>query len=1069
VGDAELRREVEDLLLADRATPAFLEGGGAARFLEEAVREAGPAERAALPVPERIGGFRVVRPIGRGGMGTVYEAVQDEPRRSVALKVISPGIASEWHLKRFEHEAYILGQLQHPGIAQIYEANTAEVGAGQQPFFAMELVEGEPITRFAAARGLSTRDRLDLLASVADAIHYAHQKGIIHRDLKPDNILVDGKGQPKILDFGIARVAGADAQLATLRTNTGQLLGTLPYMSPEQVSGDAASIDARSDVYALGVILFEMLAGRLPHRIAESSLFESLRIVREEEPVKLGSVSRAFRGDLQTIAQKALEKERDRRYASAAELAADIRRFLGNEPIAAHPPSALYQARKFAARHKVLVSGAVLLFLVLSAATSVSLWLAAAARKEAEKANVVVLLLADMLKSASPHHMKGADYTFRELLDDFEATLGNRLAGQPEVEGTVRNILGLVYAALASDKAKAQYDRAHDLLRRELGEDHPHTLGVQNNLASWHRKQGNLREAEKLSRAILERRGGWAGRYDMESIRAMNVLANTYRQLGKRRDAEDLYRRILDACRPPGEGNLEVRATATMNLGALAFDERRFDDAERLLLEASRLAREKWPSGHLDTLMSLDNLATVYLEKGDITKPEPYLREVLDGYRRVLGPDHPSTLLALQKLGDLHARQRRWPEAAAILGEWRERAAAAPSVPRKDYHEMAILLGGSLIQLGRPVDAEPILEEAYTFLVRSGGSRAPGAEAARDALRSLYAAMGMPERARALEPLAPPAPRCLTAGAIRVEGAGIVLCATPFAHEIAGAKHALSHWQVRAEEGDYSLDPVYEEVSASHLTELPLPAGLLLPGAAYRWRVRYFESNHAASAFSEDAAVAVEGGGFRAVPADLAPLFNRDVIAGPGDAEDDSIDGDAASLLLADGYDGTGAANPEARGIPEDRRVGVHILGGHAAPNALQLTASARAPVPIPIPPGSYALLRLLVTGGNGRSTHVVRVEYAGGSPVEHPLICPDWFADPPLDLDGARVTGVRNGMDRLTNGAFQDANAPALFEVLIPLDRGRRLERLILDAAKSEYAGPRTTLNLLAATAMAE
>src|SRR5262245_48547007 len=313
--------------------------------------------------PARIARYRILRLIGEGGMGAVYEAEQEQPRRTVALKVIKPGIATPELLKRFEQESQALGRLQHPGIAQIYEAGTADTGFGPQPYFAMEFIEGPHLRQYAAAQELDVRARLEIMAKVCDAVHHAHQRGLIHRDLKPGNILVDERGQPKILDFGVARVTDSEAH-ATRQTDIGQMIGTLAYMSPEQVLADPLALDTRSDVYALGVVLYELLAARMPYAISRK-LDETIHAIREEDPARLSQISRSYRGDIETIVAKALEKDRARRYGSAAELAADITRYLKDEPIVARLPSTGYQIQKFARRHKPLVGGIAAVFVVL--------------------------------------------------------------------------------------------------------------------------------------------------------------------------------------------------------------------------------------------------------------------------------------------------------------------------------------------------------------------------------------------------------------------------------------------------------------------------------------------------------------------------------------------------------------------------------------------------------------------------------------------------------------------------------------------------------------------------------
>ena len=514
----------------------------------------GAADARRLPVT--VGHYRIVRILGEGGMGTVYEAEQEHPRRTVALKVIKPGWASPELLRRFELESHALGRLQHPGIAQIYEAATADSGSGPQPYFAMEFIRGDSLRVHAASRRLNTRERLALIVKVCDAVQHAHQRGIIHRDLKPGNILVDESGQPKILDFGVARVTDSDAY-ATRQTDVGQLVGTLAYMSPEQVSADPLALDVRSDVYALGVILYELLAGQLPYAIGRQ-LHEVTRAIREEDPARLSSISRVYRGDIETIVAKALEKEKTRRYGSAADLASDIGRHLRDEPIAARPPSTVYQLRKFARRHQALVWGIAAVFVVLVAGIIASTWQAAratraeqAAKAEAATATAINdFLLNDLLSQAAAQSQARADVTpdpdlkVRTALDRAATRIEGKFDTQPVVAASIHMTIGNAYRELGLlTEAEQHHTRAVDLRRRVLGEEHADTLSGDNNLGQLHREQGKYAEAEHVLTRTLQVRQRVLGEEHPETLITMANLGLVLHEQGKYAEAEPILSR----------------------------------------------------------------------------------------------------------------------------------------------------------------------------------------------------------------------------------------------------------------------------------------------------------------------------------------------------------------------------------------------------------------------------------------------------------------------------------------------------------------------------------------------
>ena len=461
----------------------------------------------------RVGSYTIISPIGEGGMGVVYRALQLQPEREVALKLIQPGALSERMLRRFELETEVLGRLKHPGIAQIFDAGTQQGPAGAQPFFAMELVDGLPLNEYIIKKKLDTKGRLDLMAKICDAVEHAHQKGVIHRDLKPANILVSADGQPKILDFGVARATESDLQSVTMQTDIGQLVGTIPYMSPEQVLGDPAQLDTRSDVYGLGVVLYELLSGQLPYQLPEHMIHEAVRVIREVDPTRLSSLNTRLGGDVEIITGKALEKDKDRRYQSASGLASDIRHYLADEPITARAPSRSYQIRKFARRNRTLVGGlaTTMLVLVLGVVATTYQWRSTLIAQQAERQQKLAaeasvnFLLNDMLGSIDPAVSgDGASVPVHQVIENASSQLQTRFGSLPNIELRFRIEFGSAYMLLGRHGQALEQLKIAQLLHTQLGfpKDDETGLDIDMRIAESNWRIGNADEAIAMYQSI---------------------------------------------------------------------------------------------------------------------------------------------------------------------------------------------------------------------------------------------------------------------------------------------------------------------------------------------------------------------------------------------------------------------------------------------------------------------------------------------------------------------------------------------------------------------------------------
>ncbi len=694
-----------------------------------------PPDRSAIPpeepawrptLPASIGAYRILGILGVGGMGAVYEAEQDNPLRKVALKVIRPELVSPDLVKRFNRESDVLGRLEHPGIARIYEAGTAEGPHGPQPFFAMELVKGDDLDTYARLHKLTVSQRLGLFIRICEAVHYAHQQGVIHRDLKPANILVDATGQPKILDFGVARLNDPELKV-TRQTTVGQVVGTLQYMSPEQVNADPLDLDTRSDVYSLGVILYELLAERLPYDISRHMLHEAAMVILQVDPAPLSSVDRNLRGDVETIVSKALEKEKNRRYSSADELASDIRRFLNHEPISARPASAMYQLRKFAARNRALVGGLTLAMIILVIGTVVSLWQAVRAtqaeklaesrraeavtsgtmaeqgraeaaasllaadsaradaqrekvqaiasaeqaRREVAKAKAVNAFLQDMLGSADPSRARGQELTMGELLDQAAITArdssGRR---QPEVQAAVNATIGRTYFSLGRyEQARPLLDSAYAIRTRVLGASSLDLAQSATDRAELATQVGEYQLAEKrLTEALAIERRQLAPNDDRIAA-DLSSLARIRYSVGDNAAAERLYRQALALAISRHGKTGTVVASHQRALGAFLSFLSRTAEADTLLKSSMAMMRLAFGTNHPQLVTGAIALGDNNLTAANFPAAEQNFQEGLTIAHTIFGQEHPTVADLIARLGSVKADEHRYEEAEPLLRE----------------------------------------------------------------------------------------------------------------------------------------------------------------------------------------------------------------------------------------------------------------------------------------------------------------------------------------------------------------------------------------------------------------
>jgi serine/threonine protein kinase len=675
------------------------------------------------PVSEQpgthVGPYKLLQQIGEGGMGVVYMAEQEQPvRRKVAIKIIKPGLDTKQVVARFEAERQALAMMDHCNIAKVFDAGTTESG---RPYFVMELVHGVPIVEYCDANRLTPRSRLELFIPVCQAIQHAHQNGIIHRDIKPSNVLVtvcDDRPVPKVIDFGVAKAVEQRLTQKTLFTQFGTVVGTFEYMSPEQAEMNAYGVDTRSDVYSLGVLLYELLTGTTPlerDRLREAAYAEIVRWIKEEEPPRpsvrlsssgaLAKVAAARKteptrlpalvsGDLDWIVMKALDKDRSRRYETVSALAADVDRFLTEMPVEARPPSTWYRVRKLARRNKVALATSAIVVVSLLLGTAISIWQAARASEERDraiaaeaKANrdketaqaALSFLWQDLPSQVSPLIGSSRDLTVYDLLDRLTARL-DQGSGMPQiVEASIRQMVGRLYVDIGDNlKAREHLEWALAVQRRELGEENPQTLATMHILAVCLLRTAGpfnetAREAMRLFDRTLELRRRVLGDDHRDTLATMHMAAVCLQLQGPSTNGRSRMEPALEllkeaASRSARAHGDEDRQTIHVmaNLGYVLAQNGQLAEAEELLTRSVNIAKGLGDGDPLLVVVT-EKLFFTYLLGNDLARAEPLGERALAGYSRMLGDNHFVTAWVLVNLIRVYQMQERWVDAAPLV------------------------------------------------------------------------------------------------------------------------------------------------------------------------------------------------------------------------------------------------------------------------------------------------------------------------------------------------------------------------------------------------------------------
>ena len=729
-----------------------------------------------VDAPGWIGHYQLIAKLGEGGMGAVWLAEQHAPiKRQVALKLIRAAIRSESTLQRFELERQALAIMNHPAIARVFDAGTTQEG---QPYFVMEYVVGVPISLYCKQKSLTIRERLNLLIEVCEGVQHAHQKAIIHRDLKPSNILVteiDGKPLPRIIDFGIAKALSTTPSAKeeeTMFTQPGGMVGTLGYMSPEQADPGALDVDTRTDVYSLGAVLYELLTGSLPFDVKlwkTKSLYEVLYELREQDPQRpsarlktslhgnpragssVPGITTELAGDLDWIVLKAINKDRERRYSSALELASDLSRYLKHEPVIARPPSVLYRAQKFVRRNRLAVTFAAILALLMVGFGARLTIERDRANREAELSKNVTDFMTNVFNISNPNEARGNSVTARELLDKASAQIASTPGNGSQVQARMMATMGKTYMGLGLfQQAGPLLAHAAAIQSRLLGADSPETLSSQSQLGYVYQGQGKYADGEKLLRQTLESQQRVLGANHPQTLATVVMLAFNLTEQGKFVEAEALIRRALaQQQKTLGTENQET-LRSMRDLSENLRAQGRYGEAESIGRETLKISAQRLGPDHPLTISTLSNLAMTLQGERKYNEAETLLRETLTRVTRVYGPQAKNTLATLSNLGVILQQEGKLREAETLQRDELARTSATMGPEHPDTLGSMDNLAETLAMEKKLPESEQLFRKELAIEIRTLGPAFPDTLATMENLAGSLAREGRADESIAL-------------------------------------------------------------------------------------------------------------------------------------------------------------------------------------------------------------------------------------------------------------------------------------------------------------------------------